>query len=481
MFPIMIGFVGRTEELNRLERIWSQERYKTCAVYGRRRIGKTRLITEFIKDKRSIIFDLVEGTENENAQRMLRILDDTMGVTSDSESLYDVFRCLKDVCSQERTVIVLDELPYLTAKNPKATSELQHFIDWLVDNTESMIIVCGSSISLMLDELKNPKDPLYGRFHYEIDLGPLSLDDIRGFHPSMSDQDLLRTYLTLGGVPMYHAGAGDRDYRTIVEEYLFDPAGIFYNDSTEIVINELKELSNSAMSVLECIASGRYRFGEISSRTGLSDQTTDKCLKGLMSMRLIDVLHPMAGAPKHPVYIIVDPATAFFFSVIRRNPAISRLSDDRYGAVSQQISGFLGRQFEVFCRSEIPARYPCKEVGSWWGSIPVRGEDGRLERDDDGKIVTEDADIDVVATLHKGNFRIDMFVECKFTNRKASFSTLNVLEKRASFAKRGDNRILMLISVNGFEDDLREYCEDNEIALVDLDNIVGRTPYPNVI
>ena len=476
----MQEFIGRTSELELLERIWSRERYKSCAVYGRRRIGKTRLINEFIKDKRGIVFDLIMGTENENAQRMSRILADTMNISTDSETLYDVFGCLKRLCSEEKMIIVLDELPYLTEKNKRAASEIQHFIDWMADSTESMIIVCGSSISLMLDKLKNREDPLYGRFHHEIDLGPLSLQETRGFHPSLSDQDLLRTYLTLGGIPLYHAGAGDRDYGSIVEEYLFDASGIFYNDATDIIISEMKELSGSAMSVLECIASGLNRFGDISSRTGLSDQATDRCLKGLMGMRLIDVLHPMAGAPKHPVYMITDPSAAFFFSIIRRNYTVSRLSEGIYDALKQQISGFLGRQFEIFCRAEIPKRYPCREIGSWWGAIPVREDDGRLLRDDRGKVVTEDEDIDLVATLHKGNFRIDLCAECKFTNRKASLTTLNNLERRVSFIKGDDNRILMIISVNGFEEDLEEYAVDNSVALVDMDVIIGKKPYPEL-
>jgi hypothetical protein len=208
---------------------------------------------------------------------------------------------------------------------------------------------------------------------------------------------------------------------------------------------------------------------------------TDGCLKGLKGMRLIDMLHPMAGASKHPVYIITDPVTAFYFSVIRRNPSIVRLSEGRYDSQSQQISGFLGRQFEIFCRTEIPRRYLCREIGCWWGAIPLRDGDGRLEHDERKKVMTEDADIDIAATLHKGNFRIDLFAECKFTNRKASSTTLNGLEDRVHNLKREENPILMLISVSGFEENLAEYCEDNGVALVDLDVLIGKRPFPDIL
>jgi len=476
----MKEFVGRTKELDQLERIWSEDRYKTCAIYGRRRIGKTSLFNKFIEGKRSIVLDLTMGTEKENVQRIGRILQRESDSFLVTETLYDVFQVLKTFCSEERTVVVIDEMPYLTANNREAASEIQHFVDWLVDNTDSMIIVCGSSISLMMENLKDRKGPLFGRFHHMIDLGPLTLEETRGFHPSMSDVDILSTYLTLGGVPMFHAGAGDRSYSDLVEEYLFDPSGIFYNDSVGIVINEMRSLSTESMSVLEAIAAGSCRFGEISSRTGLSDLTLTKCLKGLSGMRLIGELHPMAGAPKHPHYIITDAPTAFFFTVIRSNEGLIGSECGRYEAASQQISSFLGRQFEVFCRDVFPSKYPCTEIGSWWGAVPVRDEDGRIIRDGNGKAMTEDADIDLVATLRRGNNRVDLFAECKFTRRKASFTVLNNLEKRVDSLKGGHNPRLAIVSVYGFEEDLREYAEDKGIILIGLDNLIGKTPYPDI-
>ncbi|MBR4686132.1 MAG: AAA family ATPase [Candidatus Methanomethylophilaceae archaeon] len=476
----MKGFVGRVRELEYLETIWSKERYKTCAIFGRRRIGKTSLINQFIQDKDSIVFDMVKGSERENVLRMMRILGESLSTDSDA-SLFDVFQVLKRICSERDTVIVIDEMPYLTGRNPGAASEIQHFVDWMVDNSGSMMIVCGSSVSMMLEELNDRKDPLYGRFHHRVDLGPLTIEETRQFHPGLSDQDILRTYLILGGIPLFHAGAGDRSYRAIVEDYLLDPNGIFNNDSVEIVVSELKSLSSDAMSVLEAVSSGHSRFGEIVSRTGLPDPVVNKCLTGLSGMRLIDTLHPMAGAPKHPRYIITDGPTSFHFSVIRNNPNSVRVTEGRYDALSQQITTFLGKQFEIFCRDEISIRYPCVEIGSWWGAVPVRDEEGNPIHDDRGKVVTEDEDIDVVATLRSGNNRIDMFAECKFTKNKVSFTTLNKLQRRVSSLKGGYNARLAIVSGSGFEDDLIEYAEDAGVILIGPENIVGKEPYPQII
>ena len=477
----MDGFVGRARELNHLNKIWSQERYKTCAIYGRRRVGKTALISEFVKDKKRVVFNLIRGTESDNVQMMSKVLQEISNIESPPESLYDILNTMKQVCSEEKIVMVIDELPYLIADNPRAASEIQHFTDWLVDNTESMLIVCGSSISLMLDELKNRSKPLYGRFHFQLDLGPLSMEETREFHPGMSDVDILKTYLTLGGIPLYHASAGDRDFIEIVEEYIFNPLSLFYNDSIDIVVNEMKDQADNALSVLGAIASGINNFSDIADRTGINSKSLTRCLDGLRGMRLIDVLHPMADAPKHPVYIIVDAPTSFFFTIIRRNPQLSDSNGDIYESISDQISTFHGKQFEIFCRNLLPEVYPCSEIGCWWGKVPVRGDDGRITRDANGKVLTEGVDIDIIATLRRRNERIDLFAECKFMNRKMSLSMLKTLQERVSSLKGGYNERLALISVKGFDDELQFYAEDNGIFLIDLDTIMGKKEYPEII
>ncbi len=103
-----------------------------------------------------------------------------------------------------------------------------------------------------------------------------------------------------------------------------------------------------------------------------------------------------------------------------------------------------------------------------------------LSCDGRGKAVTEDADIDLVATLRRGNDRIDLFAECKFTRRKASFTVLNDLRKRAESLKGGYNLRLAIVSVYGFEDDLSGYAEDNGIILIGLDCLVGKAQYPDI-
>lgn len=233
-------FIGRARELETLEKIWQSGHYKACCIYGRRRIGKTSLLREFVRGKRNIFIEMVRGTLADNVQRIARIIDPEG--PRDDLTLFDIMRSLERICSEESTVVVLDEFPYLIEGSPSAASEVKQFVDRICDSTGSMLIVCGSSISMMKEFLDDPDNPLYGRFLNRIDLGPLSIDETRGFHPGADDFDLIRTYLTLGGIPMYHRFAGDRDYPSMVSECLFDPSGPFVNDPQAIIAAELKGL-----------------------------------------------------------------------------------------------------------------------------------------------------------------------------------------------------------------------------------------------
>ena len=149
--------------------------------------------------------------------------------------------------------------------------------------------------------------------------------------------------------------------------------------------------------------------------------------------------------------------------------------------MSDQISTFHGRQFEIFCRNLLPKVYPCSEIGCWWGKIPMRDDDGTIMHDANGKTLTEGVDIDVIATLRRGNERVDLFAECKFINRKMPMSMLKTLEERVCSLKGGYNKRYALISVKGFEDELQFQAEESGICLIDLDTIMGKRKYPKII
>ena len=477
----MNRFIGRREELATLDRIYREENHKTCMVYGRRRIGKTRLLREFTKDKRSIYIDFVKGTELRNVNRIADILYKEYGITDEISDLYHAMKAIEGLCSEQKTVVVFDELPYLIKKNEAAASELQHFVDWVLMNTDSMVIACGSSIRMMLDCVKGDS-PLYGRFAFKIDMYPMRLEEAREFHPSSSGRDLLRTYLTIGGIPTYHALFGDRDYRSIIDSYVLENSARAGDDMMLDLQVELGSMTDNALAVLEAMSSGKSGFTEIRDATGLNDNTLTKCLSRLCMMRMVSELDRLPEKDRTTRYVISDMFVSFYFRIIDRYRPISMMERGSvYESMNQLISTQLGRAFEIYCRDLIVRSYPCTEIGCWWGKVPERDDEGEIMMDILGKPVTEAVDIDVVACLRRGNQRIYLMGECKFAGSPMGMSVFRELECRTAEVAKNLNIRYALFSASGFTEELTEFAKGYGIHLFGLPELLGESDLPEIV
>ncbi len=473
----MESFIGRERELSELERIFERERIKTCIVYGRRRIGKSALLRRFCQGKRSLMVQFVRSSSKSNADILSDAVSSLAGDPSGSDGLRQPLDALAGLCEKEKTVIVLDEIQYLLT-DEAAKTEMQRFVDRLSAHTDSMLVICGSSISFMADEVLGEKRPLYGRFAFRIEVGPMPISEVRAFHPSADDADLLRMYLTLGGVPAYHALVGDSSYREAVDRYLMGSFSILAVDVPYDISEELGSMADDAFSVLSSISAGHSTYKLIAGRTGLGDNRLSNCLERLQAIHAIEKTEPVPVPRKSKSYAVTDRLTSFYFSMLRYSSLAE--GGSFYDAASPMIAAHLGKELESFCRDLVRRSYPCISVGSWCGAVPSRGDDGKAVRGPDGNIETEDADIDVVAILREGQDTAALYGECKFTGKRMGFSALNTLIERMDALKDGRNRRIALFSVSGFDDDLREYAESNGIALFGAEELTGKAPLPEI-
>ena len=452
-------------------------------VYGRRRIGKTMMLRRFVEDKPHIYVEFDRGSTEKGC---VMVLEDALSKHLGKDVRFDDIRramnAIGDICAETKTVVVFDELPYFTRSFPEASSELQHLVNRIVRDTESMVIVCGSSISLMLEEASDSGSPLYGRFLFQMRLGPLTLDETRGFHPSMNDMDLLRTYLVLGGIAAYHDCVGDTDFRGTVEGSLLNRFGFIRNDVRNWISEEMGPRRNDAMAVLSAISSGCGSYKDIRNRTGLTEYSLNDCIAKMTSIGLVERRDSMFRTKKSKIYCISDPPAAFYYAVVERNAAmLDSSSSEGYESMRSVIATHLGKAFEGFCREFVKTRYACTETGTWWGEVPFRDTMGNVIREEDGKVMTEHVDIDVVAVIRKGNDRITMFGECKFTNAPTGNDVVESLMDRAMSASPNANARYALFSPSGFTEELKERTEqDGRIMLFGLDVLSGRRGPPGI-
>lgn len=450
-------FIGRERELSRLEDIWNGDGIRAVAVYGRRRIGKSELLRRFCSDKRSVYIECVMGSLADNIHIIHGAVSSLDGADRDEPThLNDALDGILGCCRRERTVVVFDEVPYLLDVAEHVGSSLQHFVDSIVRDTDSMVIVCGSSISVMRRETTDYDRPLYGRFPQRMEVGPLSFRECRSFHPGMDPVDTMKLYLTLGGVPKFHLDRDTATYREYIERHLLSPDADMAGEGEAMVLAEFAPVGRY-MAIVNAVSDGATSLKTISEHTGIQRTTCSRCIDELVSVGILGTVEPMMGAPKRSVYRIADPMTAFCQGVVRESKAYRlREPSDIYDVISSRIDTFLGIRFEDHCRRYVVDNWDCLTVGSWWGP------------DDEGMI----REVDVVATVKGGSSSYALFGECRFRRRSMPLSVYRELVDDVSLIRTDLTKHYALFSISGFTDELTEVAQGEGVVLVGPDELL---------
>ena len=147
-------FIGRKNELAVLNERYNKDNFECMIIYGRRRVGKTSLISEFCKDKPTIFFSALNSTGKENLEMLSKAIYEYENDPSDTVPVYqnydDALNKIGNIGKDKRIVFVIDEYPYLASAYEAISSKLQHIIDHKWKNSRIFLILCGSSISLYL-------------------------------------------------------------------------------------------------------------------------------------------------------------------------------------------------------------------------------------------------------------------------------------------------------------------------------------------
>lgn len=457
----MESFVGREKELEWLDRLFSTPGPATCAIYGRRRVGKTALLTHFCRNKHVFFFTAAQGATKEDT---LRNFTETMGLFAGrdverAETFSGALRVLRELIGDRKTVMVIDEFPYLSQSVPGAASDLQTFIDRGMDGTNLFLIVCGSSISSMRSELDDKEKPLMGRFMNRTELKPLPFAECRKFHQNLSDADNMALYMILGGIPAYHRMTAGRTFREAVTEGFLSGFPYLSEEALSTVYRELSP-AEDMIRILDAVAGGAVVQKEIAEKAGISQPQCSIYLSSMEFLSIIEKDVPMADSPKRPVYRISDRLLSFYFSLIRRRPALAGGTDPEtaYERIEHIIGSHLGHEFEKVCRDYLASQVPCVKIGRWWGRI---GDD--------------DMDIDIVAVATDGRMDCSVFAECKYSKWETDKGVLEKLRYCSEYVKGMMNRRYVLFSKSGFDKDLLDRAAAEGVTLVTVEQMYSGT------
>lgn len=465
-------FINRHQELNALERMFQSGIAEFFVLYGRRRVGKTELLSRFCKDKRSIYFLASQLKEQDHLQQLTEtarhVINDPLLQSlafNDWESALIYFA---QQAQEERLVLVLDEFQYLCEDNAALPSLIQRFWDLHGKNSKLFLILCGSQVSFMEREVLAERSPLYGRRTGQFRLMPLSYRDSGRFFSEYPAKEKLIAYGILGGIPAYlnqFALRSSNDSQRMFEQHikgeLLTPQGYLFDEVNFLLRTELREPRTYA-SLLHAIAGGVTRLNEISQRVGLDATSVNKYLSVLRELGLVKRETPVTDrAPqksKKGLYKIADNYVKFWFRFVLPNRSLIESGNTELvyeQMIAPNLSHYMGEIFEDVCRQYISLyweeklKVASKQVGAHWG--------GNLEID----VLTENVD------------ESHWFGECKWWSAPVGENILNhLIEKTAQVPNQWNrNPRYLLFSANGFTDALKQRAETEGVFLIEVNDL----------
>lgn len=206
-------FIGREKELGNLNRLYISDKFEFAVIYGRRRVGKTAIINEFVKGKSCIYFTGVETNEKQNLENFSKCILEYVTkkpANTSFDSFQTALEFVFDLAVEERIVLVIDEYPYVARASKSLASTLQLLIDKYKDTSKLFLILCGSSMSYMEDQVLAYKAPLYGRRTAQFKVQPFEFLEACQYFNQLSDGDKALAYGIVGGTPQYLLQLNDK-------------------------------------------------------------------------------------------------------------------------------------------------------------------------------------------------------------------------------------------------------------------------------
>ena len=465
----MKKFIGRESELKTLDREFNRGS-GFVVIYGRRRVGKTTLIKEFIKNKEAMYFLATEELEIGNMKRFTNTLAEYTkqdylknASFSDWEDLFKVFATYKP---DTKKVLVIDEFQYLVNVNSAFATIFQRIWDEILKDKNVMVILCGSLISMMMTQVLSYSSPLYGRRTAQIRLSPLKFTDIMKSNTNKSFEQLVEVYSVTGGVPKYF-DFFDNDEPLIenIEREVLQKGGFLYEEPVFLLEKEVKELV-SYFSIMKNIAAGNHKVSQLAGILEMPSNALSPYLKTLMDLDLVEKRIPVTE--KQPeksrkgLYFVNDHFIEFWFRFVYAYKGELELENTEYvlGKIKKSfIDKHVSFVYEDICRellallcSEGKINFIPSKIGSYWGP---------------------NIEIDVVA-LDEERKKV-LLGECKYHNQSVDADVFFELKGKAEKIVELSEyeKIFILFSKSGFSDRLRELAEQNSnVILVNKNSIV---------
>lgn len=453
-------FINREEELNHLNSEYEKDAPQFIVIYGRRRVGKTSLIEEFLKDRKDAIYYLadqqVEQQQVEDFKEQVHeYTGDEFLVKTTFKNWDQLFSYLtRTIPKDKRITIAIDELTYIIKSNPAFPSILQKYWDRFFSKSRVLLIASGSLVGLMLKRVLNYGAPLYGRRTSQIHLKPFNFELSSRFMEKRGIEDRIVLYSITGGVAKYLAMIENDTVQEFLKRKFVEKEGFFYQEGMFLISQEFKN-PNVYLSILKSIASGNTKLNEISNFLGVESKKISRYLDVLHATGMVEREVPITEDPlksRRGVYKLKDNYLKFWFRFIfpNRSKIEIRDTEELLTSIWSSLPLHVSSTFEDVCteflmklnsRGELP--FSLSKVGRWWHKAE---------------------EIDLIA-LNEGEKKI-LFGECKWQNGVNAEKVLWDLRKKAKSVQWGGDERKEYYAL--FAKSFREKISGEELLLFDL-------------
>ncbi|HHU53240.1 MAG TPA: ATP-binding protein [Clostridiaceae bacterium] len=455
-------FIGRNYELAELNKEFYNDKFAMSVIYGRRRVGKTYLIQEFIRDKKGSYFVALESNDIVNLSLLSKAVYHACGNLSglpDFTNFEDAFRYLFEFSIGNRIVFVIDEYPYLAMSTPYISSLLQNLVDEYKEKSKLFLILCGSSMSFMEEQVLGYKSPLYGRRTSQFKIHPFNYLDSAKFVESYSSREKAIVFGLTNGIAEYLTffNSDISLKQNIINNYL-KTSGRLYEEPANLLKQELRE-PKTYNDILFAISSGASKLNEIATKLNVPSGGLSHYINSLIALGIIERKTPVLNRKtKRPIYAIKDTMFVFWYKFVQTNLNminldLGELVYEKY--VDPYINNYMGSVFEKITIEYFEERLKQMnsplipvDYGNWWGN------DQRLKKE---------SEIDMIAYNNENEY---LFVEAKWNNSKVKQTILNeLIEKSLNF--QFSKATYWLTSLSGFE----KITHDNNVELIELSDM----------
>ncbi|MEA1899178.1 MAG: ATP-binding protein [Thermodesulfobacteriota bacterium] len=454
--------INRERELRFVVEKFHEKGAQLVILWGRRRVGKTYLLKEFCSQYPAIYFLATKSSKKDQlfqlSEAIAEFFNDSLLMIKPFSEWQQVFVYLKEKNTQ-RFALIIDEFPYLISTDPAIPSIFQKGWDeYLVHNDKIVLILNGSSISMMENEVLGAASPLYGRRTGQWKIEPFNLIETAGFFPKANLIRLIEIYSVIGGIP-YYAQFFDQksDIEKNIRSRILKKGEVLYEEVDFLLKEEFKE-PRSYFPIISAIASGSHKFGEIAGKTGMDKSNLTRYLAVLdqlhITYREVPVTEKYPHKSKKGLYFIHDPFMNFWFRFVR--PNLRHLEMEKIDFVWREK---IAPEFDYYV-----SRY-CEKIiadvlEKLTGTLPFDYE--RL-----GRYWDRNVEIDIMAIDEKE--KNVLLGEIKWQKKPTGIKILEELRKKAEKIKTLSvcRKYFLLISKSGFTQAVQEMAGEN-VLLFDL-------------